>query len=252
MKEIIWRILVEVFCLLPIVFRRLLCRLSFAVSAKRVSTSGIQELLSVQDDLMWYIDQAAIRYEKGIHPKHRLMNYHQFFVERVKKGEIVLDVGCGYGAVAFSMAKAGALVTGIDMNETNLRHARKRYKHENLKFLLGDIRKDLPDGNFDVIVMSNVLEHIENRIGLLKVIQDKFQPDHWLIRVPMINRDWLIPLKKELGMLYLSDPAHCTEYTLESFEDEMVEAGLTVRHAEIKWGEIWAEAKRMRNSEFRM
>ena len=241
MKEIIWRILVGAFCLLPMVFRRLLCRLSFAVSAKRVPNSGVQELLSLHDDLMWYIDQAAICYEKGIHPKHRLMNYHQFFVTRLKKSDRVLDVGCGYGAVAFSMAKTGALVTCIDMDETNLRHARKRYKHENLKFLLGDIRKDLPDGKFDVIVLSNVLEHIENRVGLLKTLEEKFQPKLWLIRVPVINRDWLVPLKKELGIPYYSDPTHCTEYTPESFKDEMVEAGLTVRHAEIKWGEIWAE-----------
>ena len=233
--------MVRIFGLIPFACRGLLCRLSFAVSAQRALTSGIRELISLHDVLMWYLDQAAIRYEKGIHPKHRLMDYHRFFIERLNKNDRVLDVGCGYGAVAFSMAKTGALVTGIDMDETNLHQARKQYQHENLSFILGDVRKDLPDGKFDVIVMSNVLEHIENRVGLLKTLEDKFQPKLWLIRVPMINRDWLVPLKKELHMPYYSDPTHCTEYTLESFEDEMVEAGLTVRHAEIKWGEIWAE-----------
>jgi len=89
--------------------------------------------------------------------------------------------------------------------------------------------------------MSNVLEHIEDRIGLLKMIQDKINPERWLIRVPMINRHWLVPLKKELGMSYFSDPTHYTEYTLESFKDEMVDAGLEVRHTEVTWGEIWAE-----------
>jgi len=217
------------------------CRLSFAVSAKSRLISGIRELISLHEDLMWHINQAAIRYEKGIHPKHRLMNYHRFFVERLKKSERVLDIGCGNGAVAFSMAKAGALVTGIDINETNINQARKLYQHENLRFLLGDVRKGLPEGNFDVIVMSNVLEHIEDRLGLLKMIQDKFQPERWLIRVPMINRDWLVPLKKELNMQYYSDPTHYTEYTIESFQDEMTNAGLEVRHTEVKWGEIWAE-----------
>ena len=218
-----------------------MCRLSFAVSAKSRLISGIRELISLHEDLMWHINQAAIRYEKGIHPKHRLMNYHRFFVERLKKSERVLDIGCGNGAVAFSMAKAGALVTGIDMDETNIRQARKLYQHENLKFLLGDARKDLPDGNFNVIVMSNVLEHIEDRVGLLEMIQDKFQPECWLIRVPMINRDWLVPLKKELGIPYFSDPTHYTEYTLESFKGEMAEVGLIIQHSEVKWGEIWAE-----------
>ena len=227
--------------ILPPSIRRLLCRLAFCADARKDPVFALKELLELQEALMYQVNQTAIRYEGGIHPKHRLMDYHRFFIERLNKNDRVLDIGCGYGAVAFSMAKAGALVTGIDMDETNLRHARKRYKHENLKFLLGDIRKDLPDGKFDVIVMSNVLEHIEDRIGLLKMIRDKFKPKLLLIRVPMINRDWLVPLKKELGIPYFSDPTHYTEYTLESFKGEMVEAGLTFRHAEIKWGEIWAE-----------
>lgn len=226
---------------MPESFRRLLCRLSFAASAKSRPISGIRELISLHEDLMWYIDQAAISYEKGIHPKHRLMDYHRFFVERLKKGNRVLDIGCGYGAVAFSMAKAGAVVIGMDKDDENIRMAREGFEHENLCFIHGDVLKDLPDGNFDVIVMSNVLEHIEDRIGLLKMIQDKFQPKLWLIRVPMINRDWLVPLKKELNMPYYSDSTHFTEYTLESFKSEMAEAGLTIRHAEVKWGEIWAE-----------
>lgn len=110
-----------------------------------------------------------------------------------------------------------------------------------MRFLLGDVTKDLPNGHFDVIVMSNVLEHIEDRIGLLKMIQDKINPERWLIRVPMINRHWLVPLKKELGMRYYSDPTHCTEYTIESFQAEMAEVGLTIQHSQVKWGEIWAE-----------
>ncbi|NQT63468.1 MAG: class I SAM-dependent methyltransferase, partial [Candidatus Marinimicrobia bacterium] len=108
---------------------------------------------------MYQVNQTAIRYEGGIHPKHRLMDYHRFFIERLNKNDRVLDIGCGYGAVAFSMAKAGALVTGVDMDGANIQQARERYQHKNLKFLLGDVRKDLPEGNFNVIVMSNVLEH---------------------------------------------------------------------------------------------
>jgi len=241
LKGIIWKILVRIFGLFPIALRRLLCRLAFAASAESNPKSGLQVLISLHEDLMWHINQAAIRYEGGIHPKHRLMDYHRFFIERLNENDRVLDIGCGYGAVAFSMAKAGALVTGIDMDEINLRQARKRYQHKNLRFLLGDVRKDLPNGHFDVIVMSNVLEHIEDRVGLLKMIRDKFKPKLLLIRVPMINRDWLVPLKKELGMRYYSDPTHYTEYTIESFQAEMANVGLEVRHAEIKWGEIWSE-----------
>ena len=226
--------------MLPISFRRILYRLSFEVEAQR-SVRELSELL-LDGILKWHIDQTAIAYQGGINQKHRLMDYHTFFTECIRPGEYVLDIGCGNGALSYySMAQMGVLVTGIDMDETNIRQARERYQHENLGFILGDVRKGLPEGNFDVIVMSNVLEHIENRLGLLKTLRDKYQPKLWLIRVPMINRDWLVPLKKEFCLSYLSDSTHYTEYTLESFKDEMVEEGLEVRHTEVAWGEIWAE-----------
>jgi 2-polyprenyl-3-methyl-5-hydroxy-6-metoxy-1,4-benzoquinol methylase len=241
LKGILWRILVRVFGFIPFFCQRLMCQLLFEGIAKRDPNSGIRRLISLHDDLAEYLDQTAIRYEKGIHPKHRLTDYHQFFVERLEQGDSVLDIGCGYGAVAFSMAKAGALVTGIDIDGNNIHEAKKRYRHENLKFLLGDITEDILNDHFDVVVMSNVLEHIEDRIALLKMIQNKIHPKRYLIRVPMINRHWLVPLKKELEMPYFSDPTHYTEYTIESFRAEMASAGLSIRHKEIKWGEIWAE-----------
>jgi hypothetical protein len=41
--------------------------------------------------------QEATRLGNGIHPKHRLMKYHDFFVNRVQREERVLDIGCGIG-----------------------------------------------------------------------------------------------------------------------------------------------------------
>ena len=43
-------------------------------------------------------------------------------------------------------------------------------------------------------------------------------------------------------MSYFSDPTHYTEYTQQSFEEELREAGLAIAHLQINWGEIWAEA----------
>ena len=35
-------------------------------------------------------------------------------------------------------------------------------------------------------------------------------------------------------------PTHETEYTLETFAEEMKEAGLSIQHLEVRWGEIWS------------
>ena len=94
---------------------------------------------------------------------------------------------------------------------------------------------------FDVVILSNVLEHLPNRSIFLSKVWNKVNPKRMLIRVPLFERDWRVPLKKELGVEWRLDPTHETEYTIESWAKEIKEAGLAVTHQEIRWSEIWAE-----------
>jgi hypothetical protein len=87
-----------------------------------------------------------------------------------------------------------------------------------------------------------VVEHLEHRPEFLKGVIHAVQPSRLLLRVPVFERDWRVPLKKELGIDYRLDPTHFTEYTLESFAAEMDQARLKITHQEVRWGEIWAEA----------
>lgn len=243
MKEKIWNLLVAITASIPLSLRKLQCRLLFAAAAKSCNAAGLREFFSLQDDLMRELEQTAIRYEGGIHPKHRVTGYHRFFVERIRAGEKVLDIGCGSGSVAFSMAETGAIVTGIDIDESLIQAARRRYERTNLSFIIGDVTKALPSGCFDVVVLSNILEHIDERQQFLMTVQEKARPRRFLIRVPMINRNWVIPLRKELGMSYLSDPTHFLEYTRDGLEAELTGAGLVVESIETVWGEFWVQAR---------
>ena len=246
-KKIIKPVLFLLSKLIPYPLGRQLFRLWLAAISTKEPKKAMRELLQLDDHLAGEVSEVAICYDgNGTHVKHRLMRYHDFFVERLQPGEQVLDIGCGYGAVAWSMAtRAGAIVTGIDLNAENIKMARKLFQHKNLTFIQGDALQNLPPGRFETIVISNVLEHIERRIEFVKTTQDRVQPRRWLIRVPMLNRHWYVPMRKELGMFYFSDRTHHTEYTLQSFEEELRAAGLTITHQEINWGEIWAEAKKV-------
>ena len=110
-----------------------------------------------------------------------------------------------------------------------------------MEYICQDALKNLPAGKFDVIILSNVLEHIEERVAFLKQVKNK--ASKFLIRVPMINRDWITPYKKELGVEYRLDPTHFIEYTMESFQDELEKAGFAVYSYTIQFGEIWAITK---------
>jgi glycosyltransferase involved in cell wall biosynthesis/2-polyprenyl-3-methyl-5-hydroxy-6-metoxy-1,4-benzoquinol methylase len=184
----------------------------------------------------------AVRYGGGTHPKHRHMRYHDFFVARVRPGEKVLDIGCGIGAVAYDVAeKARATVIGIDLSRTNIAQARRLYAHPRVHYCVGDALQAVPGGTFDVVILSNVLEHLPGRPDFLRRVQAVAKPARFLIRVPLFERDWRVPLKRELGVEWRLDDTHETEYTLESFAEEAEAAGLRITHQEVHWGEVWAE-----------
>ena len=202
----------------------------------------LRHLLELDTELGRQLDKQAIAYDGGVHAKHRLMRYHDFFVERVRPGERVLDVGCGKGELALDLAtRAGADVVGIDVNEDYLRFARERFR--GVDFRRQDALAGLPEGHFDVVVLSNVLEHIAPRVELLRRLVAEAAPGRVLIRVPMSNRHWAVPLRSELGLDPYNDPTHETEYEPEELRRELAEAGLEVTDEVLVWGEIWAEAR---------
>jgi SAM-dependent methyltransferase len=205
---------------------------------------AVRELLCAYDDVYRSLDRAAIAYDGGVHAKHRLTRYHDFFVDRVRPGERVLDVGSGKGELAHDLVlRSGATVVGIDSDPNHLAFARERFVHERLEFRDGDVLAGLPEGHFDVVVMSNVLEHLAPRVDVLRRIVASATPSQVLIRVPVYARDWTVPLRAEVGLPSYWDVDHEVEYDPEGLCTELGEAGLRVTELILRWGEIWAVAE---------
>lgn len=201
---------------------------------------ALKFLFALDEKLYGLQGKMSVAYGGGIHTKHRHMKYHDFFTTRISEEETVLDVGCGHGALSYSIAlQCGAHVTGVDLSHQNIELARERHDHAMIDYLQGDALCDLPEGHYDVVVLSNVLEHIEHRVDFLKGLLDQATPKRLLVRVPMFERDWRVPLKKELGVEWRLDKTHFTEYTEGSFTAEVKEAGLDVTEQELRWGELW-------------
>lgn len=81
----------------------------------------------------------------------------------VKPGHTVLDIGCGWGGLAFYLAEmAGAHVTGITLSQEQYQSACKRALEQGLsqetRFRLEDYRD--VDGRFDRIVSVGMFEHV--------------------------------------------------------------------------------------------
>lgn len=84
---------------------------------------------------------------------------------RLRQGDYLLDVGCGWGGLArFAAREFGARVLGITLSKEQLKLARARVVAEGLQhqveLQLLDYR-DLPqDGRFDKIVSVGMFEHV--------------------------------------------------------------------------------------------
>jgi SAM-dependent methyltransferase len=207
---------------------------------------ALKFLFEFENKLYLLEGATSIKYGGGIHTKHKHIKYHDFFVKNLNSNEKVLDIGCGNGYLSYDMVTKvqGVKVVGIELNDRNIEFARKHYKHDNLNFLKGDaLSNDIPEDKYDVITLSNVLEHIKKRVEFLKNLKRRFSPKRFIIRVPAFERDWRVPLKKELGLDYRLDATHFIEYTQEKFLEEMNRAGLEATSLERKWGEIWSVAK---------
>jgi 2-polyprenyl-3-methyl-5-hydroxy-6-metoxy-1,4-benzoquinol methylase len=205
---------------------------------------GLRRLLRLEGELLERVDWLAIQLDGGIHAKHRLIRYHDFFIGNVNAGERILDIGCGKGELAHDLAtRGGARVTGIDFNPTVLEFARSHFRVDGLTFVQADALTWEPDHDYDVVVLSNVLEHIAPRVELLRRLSEKTGASRVLIRVPSRERDWLVPLREELGLAHFSDPTHETEYTVEQLGRELADAGLEMVELEQRWGELWTVAR---------
>ena len=102
----------------------------------------------------------------------------------------ILDLGCGGGLVSEGIAKLGADVTGIDFIEENIRVAKKHAKQSKLEinYILKDFEKERLTSKYDVIIIFEVLEHLENWKSFLEKIQKNLKPKGVLI-ASTINRN---------------------------------------------------------------
>ena len=81
----------------------------------------------------------------------------------IKEGEKVLEVGCGWGGMAFEIAKQkGCEITGISLSKNQIEYCKKKAKElgvdNQVKFELIDYREI--DGKYDKIYSVGMFEHV--------------------------------------------------------------------------------------------
>lgn len=100
----------------------------------------------------------------------------------------VLNVGCSTGLIDEVLAEHVGSVVGIDIDQGAIESARTRCARANLEFHLGDtMALDFPDHCFDVVICSQVYEHVPDPARMMSEIQRVLAP-HGICYFAATNR----------------------------------------------------------------
>jgi 2-polyprenyl-6-hydroxyphenyl methylase/3-demethylubiquinone-9 3-methyltransferase len=96
------------------------------------------------------------------------------------EGSSAVDVGCGGGILAESLAGAGARVTGIDVAPRVLATARLHLHESGLdveyrEITVEDFAAEMP-GQFDVLTCMEMLEHVPDPLSIIQAAADLLKP----------------------------------------------------------------------------
>ena len=109
------------------------------------------------------------------------------------KNQRVLDVGCGGGILADSMARKGARVLGIDLSTKALRVAQLHALEaetpdiEYREVSVEALAKELP-GSFDTVTCMEMLEHVPDPDSVVHACAQLVKPGGWVF-FSTINRN---------------------------------------------------------------
>lgn len=113
--------------------------------------------------------------QESLKPREDIM------LELIPVGSAVLDLGCGNSRLPLELVAKGCRVTVADVSELPLSEYRKR----GIPGIRVDLEADpvcLPEGHFDYIIASEVLEHLRYPERVVTALRDR--TEHLLITVP--------------------------------------------------------------------
>lgn len=85
-----------------------------------------------------------------------------YFSAPLKKMRL-LNVGGSAGLIDNYLADYFLAVTGVDIDEPAIEHAKSQFQKANLSFQVGDaLALPFPDNSFEVVICSQVYEHVPN------------------------------------------------------------------------------------------
>ena len=104
-----------------------------------------------------------------------------FVLAALDPGARVLDVGCGSGWFSAALAAAGFETVGIDVAGEAIRRARARCPELEFQIVGEDGELPFAPGSFDAAWLGELLEHVQDCLGVLAAVERVLRPGGQLI-----------------------------------------------------------------------
>lgn len=163
-------------------------------------------------------------------------NFTYFYIQKAlsfvfskKKPTKVLDIGCGVGTIGFYLTSLGSDVVGFDVSPRAIAIAnnyKKISKIESITFFNKDVQKSKYSSDFELVICTEVIEHLEKDTEMLKTIHSSLSKGSYLLlSTPSINA----PLFR-MGMLKKFDDevGHLRRYSPNELKKMIESAGFSV------------------------
>ncbi len=130
----------------------------------------------------------------------------KYILDNIEKNSFdgleIIDIGCGGGLISEPLSKLGANVTAIDFVENNIKIAKNHSKKNglNIKYICSDIEKYQFKKKFDVIILFEVLEHLDDWQNFILKIKNNLK-DNGKIIVSTINRN----IFSKIATIYIAE-----------------------------------------------
>jgi len=143
--------------------------------------------------------------------------------KRDTKKEIVLELGVWPGYLALSLQNADFEVRGVDIDPSRVRQICSQIRIENYDLNQRPIKLPFPENNFDYIVASEIIEHIDpdNLPGLFFEIHRLLNRDGLAI-ITTPNKNSLhniLSCKNNNPSEAINGHGHIREYTLDELQE---------------------------------
>ena len=188
------------------------------------------QLVSIDSESAIYRDGSYLKNNPSWHIEESPFKVRQ--IQRMMKQQnlapkTVCDVGCGAGLVLAELQPhlpPDCVCWGYDVSPDALALSAKR-GNENLRFRLFDIRKDQCDTFFDLLLMLDVFEHVEDYIGLVRSVRSKAKQKMFHIPLDLSVQAIL----RRNGLLLRRDHhAHLHYFTKETALRTLTDVGYSI------------------------